>query len=188
MSRLLITAVLLTIITAVPSQTIVIDRPAYRSTYDLQYHTPRQVEWTIHHADLGLVSREPSWRFINDIPSTLSVAEHSDYNKSGYDRGHLCPASDRSSSLSFMRSTFTMSNICPQVPAVNRGRWKATENYSRHAARIHDSVSCVVIPVFLQRDTTFIGRHRLPVPHAFVKAIWCTSNDSVLNSWFVFNK
>lgn len=173
---------------AAAAQTARIRKPEYRSVYNLALLCPQQVEWTLRATDLGASSREPSWTFVNDIPDTRAVARHQDYTRTGYDRGHLCPAQDRSAATAAMRSTFAMSNIAPQVPALNRGPWKTTESYCRWLAREHDSVSVVVIPVFLQRDTAFIGSHSLAVPHGFFKAVWSAASDSVLGCWFFFNK
>lgn len=174
--------------TCLVTQTLLtLHRPEYFSLYDLTLLSPRQVEYTLRSSDIGSSSREPSWRFAADIPDIRAVATHADYNRSGYDRGHLCAAADRSASTATMLATFSMSNICPQLPSVNRGRWKRTEIACRNYATALDSVSIVVVPVFLQRDTTFIGTHRLAVPHAFFKAVWSTANDSVLDTWFIFN-
>lgn len=169
------------------AQTIVVDNASFRSVYDLQLSVPRQVEWTLHRTDIGKSQREPSWLFSPDIRSARAVARHDDYNRSGYDRGHMCPAQDRSTTVSAMRSTFVMSNIAPQLPSLNRGSWKRTENFCRAAAEVHDSICIVAVPLFLDRDTMFIGRHRLAVPHAFFKAAWLASNDSIIGCWFFFN-
>lgn len=169
------------------AQTLKVDKTAYRSVYDLSLQCPVQCEWTIHSTDIGSIKREPSWTFRSDIPNQLAIATHQDYTGSGYDRGHLCPAHDRSRSLTAMRSTFSMSNICPQVPMVNRGAWRKTEDLCRALAVKHDSVAVVVVPVFLHRDTTFIGRHHLAVPHAFFKAAWKPATDEVVGTWFIFN-
>ena len=169
------------------AQQIVIDKAQYRSVYDLTLQCPIQVAWTLHASDLGETSREPSWRFCNDIANPAAVARHSDFNRTGFHRGHLCPAQDRSSSLTSMKATFALSNVAPQLPSVNCGVWKQTENSCRIAASIYDSVCVLVCPVFLHRDTTHIGKHNLSVPHAFFKAVWRADNDSVLNAWFVFN-
>lgn len=170
------------------AQLYIVAKPQYRAVYDTHMNCPQQVLWTIHASDLGHVRREPSWRFTADLPRSLSLASHSDYNKSGYDRGHMCPALDRSARRDDMRKTFCMSNIAPQEPKVNTGSWKRTENICRAAALTYDSVCVVAMPVFLDRDTAFIGKHRLAVPHAFFKACWVSGTDSVLYSWFIFNK
>lgn len=160
----------------------------FHSVYDLQLQCPRQVTWTIHAADIDPETKRLSWSFANDIPHPLALARHSDFNKTGFERGHMCPAQDRSRSAADMRSTFVLSNVAPQVPSVNKGGWKQTENLCRAYATIYDSVSCIVCPVFLDRDTLYISKHHLAVPHAFFKAVWRTDNDSVLNAWLIFNK
>ena len=158
------------------------------STYDLQLLCPRQVEWTLHSSDIGKARREPSWRFMNDLRHPLTVGTTGDYRRTGFDRGHLCPALDRSWSRQAMRSTFVMSNIAPQIPSLNRGAWKVSEDSCRALAGRYDSIRIVVLPVFLQRDTLRIGTHHLAVPHAFMKAAWVAGSDSVLATWFYFNR
>lgn len=170
------------------AQQIVVDKAEYRSVYDLGLLCPTQVFYTLHSSDMGDTSREPSWRFRADIKHPAAQARHSDFNKSGYHRGHLCAAADRSKTIEDMKATFAMSNVAPQLPSINCGSWKQTENSCRLAASIYDSVCVLVCPVFLHRDTARIGRHHIAVPHAFFKAVWCASNDSVLYSWFIFNQ
>lgn len=162
--------------------------PSYKSTYDLTLQCPRQVLWTVHKNDVGTKAARQSWRFVSDIYHPLATATHEDYKNSGYHRGHMCPAADRSASVDMMKSTFTMSNIAPQTPSVNTGAWKRTENFCRSAALIYDSVAVVAVPLFLNRDTLFVGGHRLAVPHAFIKAAWLPKNDSILNVWMIWNK
>lgn len=188
-SRLISSMVLvLCITTSRPhAQTITLVKDVYSSTYDLGLLCPRQVWWTLKASDIADVKRDPSWRFVDDIDHPLGLATHADFAKSGYHRGHMCPAKDRSFSIDAMRHTFTTSNIAPQVPAVNTGVWLQTERWCRAAAIMYDSVCVLAMPVFIDRDTVRIGRHRLAVPHAFFKACWLPKNDSVINAWFIFN-
>lgn len=169
------------------AQYIEVRKAKFRSVYDLYTLCPHQVTYTLTAADIGRSQREPSWPFVNDITDDRATARTSDYVHSGYDRGHLCPAADRSRSISAMRSTFVMSNIAPQAPTVNRGTWKQTETYLRRLASQYDSIYILVMPIFLPRDTLHIGRHRLAVPHAFLKAAWVPPRDSVIATWFIFN-
>lgn len=170
------------------AQTILIDHPQYYSIYNCGVRCPSQVGWTVHAEDMGTAKRMPGWRFLSDVPDTLAYVRHSDFTNSGYQRGHLCPAADRSASSELMRGTFHLSNVAPQVPALNVGAWKTSENFCRAAALKYGSVNVVVVPIFLRRDTAYIGPNRLAVPHAFFKAAWVTANDSVIGSWFLFNK
>lgn len=185
---LLILSLLLTLNPCVLiGQRIVIEKEEYFSIYDIGLQCPVQVEWSVCAADLGAAKRKASWRFKNDIGHPLAVANHDDFTKSGYQRGHLCPAADRSSSLVGMKKTFSMSNVAPQWPSLNTGVWKATEIAIRNAVLLGDTISVLTIPVFLDRDTLRIGSHGIAVPHAFFKAAWCSGNDSIIGSWFFFN-
>lgn len=169
------------------AQVITMQKGVYSCTYDLDLLCPRQVWWTLHASDIGNAKRNPSWRFVDDIDHPKGVANHEDYTKSGYHRGHLCPAKDRSFQIDAMRRTFTTSNIAPQTPSLNTGSWLRSEEWCRYAAGLYDSVCVLTVPIWLDRDTIRIGAHRLAVPHAFFKAVWLPKNDSVLNTWFIFN-
>lgn len=169
------------------SQCISIDHHQFKSIYNVTLKCPDHVLWTLHADDIGSAKRQAGWKFLSDLPDSLVIVRHSDFTHSGYQRGHMCPAADRSCSTALMRGTFRLSNVAPQVPSLNTGAWKASEEFCRRMAIRYDSVSVVVYPVFLNRDTAFIGAHRLAVPHAFMKACWVTATDSVLGSWFLFN-
>lgn len=190
-NRVILTLSLLLLSLCCPSaawcQLVAVDKPEFRSVYNLAMQCPEQVEYVLHSYDIGNVKREPAWLFVNDVRDPRAVSTHYDYNQSGFDRGHLCPAQDRSFALTAMKATFGMSNICPQVPSVNRGSWKRTEIACRQLAQRHDSITIVVVPLFLKRDTTYIGRHHLAVPHAFIKAAWLPASDEVVGCWLVFN-
>ena len=59
----------------------------------------------------------------------------SQYLRSGFDRGHLCPAADRTRSNSDQEATFVMTNIIPQAPMLNRGLWADIEKECRNLVR-----------------------------------------------------
>lgn len=183
-----VVAMICSLATPCSAQMVDIITPTYHSTYDLTLQCPRQVLWTVHKNDIGSKVARQSWHFVSDIRHPLATATHDDYLNSGFHRGHLCPAADRSATVDLMRSTFKMSNIAPQLPQVNTGTWKRTENFCRSAALLYDSVTVVAVPLFLNRDTLFIGSNRLAVPHAFLKAAWLPKNDSILNVWMIWNK
>lgn len=160
----------------------------FHSVYNLETQCPQQVMWTVKSSDIGDCRRFPSWTFVQDVSDPAATARHSDFTRSGYDRGHMCPALDRSHDLFAMRSTFVMSNVAPQACSLNRGAWKQSETFCRLAAQLYDSVQIIALPIFLDRDTSFIGCHRLAVPHAFIKVAWLPRNDSIIGQWFYFNK
>lgn len=187
MKKASLTLLLIAYSLTMQAQLVTIKKGHFTSVYDLKLQCPRQVGWTVTPSDLGDTQRDPSWPFVQDVPNPLASATTSDYVGTGYDRGHLCPAQDRSNDLWSMRSTFVFSNIAPQAPSLNRGPWKRTEIFCRKAASIYDSVKVVALPLFLDRDTTFIGGHRLAVPHAFIKVAWLPLNDSIIGLWYFWN-
>lgn len=156
--------------------------------YDTALQCPALVQWTLHAADIGKAKRSASWRFspVHSVPGIH--ATHKDYTNSGFQRGHLCPAKDRSANGERMRLTFSVANIAPQVASLNVGQWLKSENECRQLAEVYDSVGIVVLPLFLPSDTLFIGEHNLAVPHAFLKAVWTAKDSVILKAWFVWNK
>lgn len=172
----------------VAAQTVDVRKSIYNSVYSLSLNAPVQMEWTIHSSDVGGVVRGGNGHFRQDVTHAAATARHADYSRSGYHRGHLCPAKDRSNSAASMHETFCLSNCSPQVPALNVGSWRRTEEMCRAYAVLYDSVCVLACPVYLHRDTILIGKNNIAVTHGFFKAVWIASTDSVLNAWFVFNK
>ena len=93
-----------------------------------------------------------------------------DYQKSGYDRGHLAPAADMGYSMETMVQSFFYSNMSPQLPRFNRGVWKKLEMQVRNWAVEYDSLYVVTGPIFDSVMPT-IGPHRVAIPKAYYKVL-----------------
>lgn len=160
----------------------------HHDTFDVEYSNelgiPTQVRWSVKSSDLGQSKREPTWRFKADRDAPRPRITSALYTRSGYQRGHMCPAADRSGSKVAMRETFVMTNVCPQAPSLNTGAWKRTEIYERHIASTIGRCSVWAAPLFFPEDTAMIGRGRIAVPHAFMKVVF-DSNPSRLYGIFV---
>lgn len=108
-----------------------------RAQYWMDYHdvrgVPNWVSWNLTSADVGLSGRSS---FIEDdtLPSGFYRVKTTDYSGSGYDRGHLCPSADRTSSTANNQPTFYMSNMAPQTPDNNQGVWADFESHCRSLA------------------------------------------------------
>jgi endonuclease G len=107
-----------------------IDRPQYALAYQRDAGIPAWVSWHLETSDLGGASRGS---FVADgsLPAGWYPVQPGDYTGSGYDRGHMTPSGDRTSSRVNNDATFIMSNIIPQAPDNNQGPWAALENYCR---------------------------------------------------------
>ena len=160
----------------------------HHDTFDVEYSSklgiPTQVRWSVKRTDLGHTKREPTFRFKADRETPRPRITSALYTRSGYQRGHMCPAADRSASKDAMRATFIMSNVCPMAPSLNTGAWKRTENKTREVALCNSRCSVWAAPLFFPQDTVWIGRGRIAVPHAFMKVVF-DSNPSKLYGIFV---
>lgn len=160
---------------------------SYFVVYSPSLRVPISADWMCAAQYLGGTKREPSWRFSEDTRCPLPRATHGDYTRSGYDRGHLVPAADRSVSISSMKSTFIMTNVCPQVPSLNRGEWKRLEDGCRSYARNGHPLRVHVDAVWWQADTQRIGKNGVAVPHGFVKSVYSWPADSLIYAQYFQN-
>lgn len=159
----------------------------YSVVYNPALRIPVAADWELTPDYLGKTSREPSWRFAEDKRVPKPRARHEDYTNSGYDRGHMCPAADRSKNTDMMKETFIMTNVCPQLPALNRGAWKRLEDRCRNMVRNGQSLRVHVDAVFWPTDLKFIGHDSVAVPHGFVKTIRDYDTDTICYSQYFQN-
>lgn len=97
-------------------------------------------------------------------------ATNEDYAGKGYDRGHLAAAANYPGREEL---TFTLANTAPQDLALNRGRWARLEKKVRQLAMQPEVSQVWVVTGTLDEgpEKKTIGRHRLPVPSHFYKAV-----------------
>jgi endonuclease G len=107
----------------------------YSLSYNNSKGIPNWVMWRLSKNSFGESERQNDFRPDTRLPDGWNKVSPSDYTNSGYDRGHLCPSADRSSSEGANSSTFLMSNMAPQKHSLNAGPWEKLESYSRSMAR-----------------------------------------------------
>lgn len=147
--------------------------------YTLSYNeSNEQAEWVYYVLTDSMVmnsGEERTNKFKIDKLVRTGSAKTSDYTKSGYDRGHLCPAGDMGFNPVAMEESFFMSNISPQTPEFNRGIWKELETKVREWAKTKHRVFVATGPVF--RDIKGkIGEEGVTVPGYFYKVIYDESS------------
>ncbi|MDP2324118.1 MAG: DNA/RNA non-specific endonuclease, partial [Gammaproteobacteria bacterium] len=111
--------------TADPANNIsyLIQRDQFALDYNDQRGVPNWVSWNLTTDDLGSSGRSPVFFADPDLPPTFYVVQPTDYQGSGYDRGHMCPSGDRTITRADNDVTFYMSNMVPQAPDNNQGVW-----------------------------------------------------------------
>lgn len=142
----------------------------YRLAYSETHEGALWVQYKLN-ADMlnGQAQRKDNFR--RDPKVTSGSASPDDYRGSGYDRGHLCPAASMLYNQQAMDETFYMSNMAPQVPGLNRGRWKTLEEQEREWTAQYGKMHVVTGPVYRQIIET-IGENKIAVPAQYYKIIW----------------
>jgi endonuclease G len=111
----------------------IINRQAYSLSYN---HLLRNADWAIEHITKAEASTDvdrKKSKFKEDSQILkLFRSKMSDYQKSGFDRGHLVPAADVKTNQEALDETFYLSNMSPQVPAFNRKYWSYFEKFARN--------------------------------------------------------
>lgn len=93
-----------------------------------------------------------------------------DYVRSGFDRGHMTPSGDMADEES-QHASFSMANIVPQAPKLNRGPWSRIEAAVRRLAETQEGgVFVVTGPVFRGTKLRSLPAGEL-VPSAVFKAV-----------------
>jgi len=88
-------------------------------------------------------------------------AELSDYERSGYDRGHMAPNADFATRKAQAES-FSLANMVPQVHENNAGVWAGIEAAARQMALDEGEVYVVTGPAFIGKDIKKIGNVLVP--------------------------
>lgn len=140
--------------------------------YNERHEQPNWVQYMITRKHVqGTTQRESS--FVEDTEVSTKSAKSADYNKSGYDRGHICPAADMRLDTRCMRETFLMSNISPQRHQFNAGIWLDLENYVRKLTLENDTLY-VVSGGVLKDDLPKIkgAYNEVSIPEHFYKIVY----------------
>lgn len=155
----------------VPEQILV--RQGYTVSYNKDLRVPNWVAWHLTASHLNGNTKRSGATFHGDMDVPEPRAIDFDYMRSGYDRGHMCPAGDNKWSPSAMDESFLFTNICPQVPSLNRGDWNEMEQACRKWARQYGDIYIVCGPIFYRKRPKTIGKNKVAVPDAFFKVVLC---------------
>lgn len=156
----------------------VVSHKAFTLEYSEKHEQARWVAYlmTREYAS-GNLSRTNDFR--EDPSIATGSATLNDYRKSGYTRGHLCPAGDMKWDETAMSETFLLSNMSPQLSDFNDGIWNKMESKVRYWAKIYDSLYVVTGPV-LKEGLPTIGENRVSVPEEFYKIIYDPKREEAI--------
>ena len=152
---------------------LIIKRKNYTLSFNEETNMPNWVAWRLDKKKLvEKVSRKGHSFSPDPNMNAKQAVVTQDYVRSGYDRGHMCPAGDSRWSGEAMKESFYMTNICPQHPNLNGGDWHKLEQACRRWAE-DGPIYIVCGPILYKTGKPkFIGKeHRIRVPEAFFKVI-----------------
>jgi len=132
----------------------------------------------------GNEPRTNNFRADVEVPREFRATPQ-EYEKTGFDRGHIAAAGNMREDGKSMSQSFFMSNMAPQYPNHNRGIWKGLESLTRDyvvkqkrnlyvitgTAYLHDP-AC--LPNVKDPDRSPIGcygTHNVWIPDGFFKVI-----------------
>lgn len=140
----------------------------FKVSFNKDNHTPNYVAWELLGTEVSN-NAERSNNFWQD-PDIDGCPSYKDYSRSGYDRGHMCPAADQKWDDSAMADCFVMANMCPQDHKLNAGAWTTLENKERMWALRDSAIVIIAGPIYEKSDKKRIGETKVRVPSAFFKA------------------
>ncbi|NMC98809.1 MAG: DNA/RNA non-specific endonuclease, partial [Bacteroidales bacterium] len=132
-----------------------------------------QSKWVAHmilpDIATGVETRTNDFR--QDSMVSVGTPDKIDYFNSGYDRGHLAPSADFRWSRKALSESYFYSNMSPQKPEFNRGKWSQVEDFFRQYV-LHTGHAIFIVTGGLLNDTIkkSIGiNKRIKVPPYFYK-------------------
>jgi endonuclease G len=158
------------------------------SYYTLSYSsTHRQAEYSYYYLSpesiLGEQARTDDFRVDPKVKS--NPVKSTDYQGSGYDRGHLCPAADMALNLTAMSETFYMSNMSPMAPSFNRGIWSRLEDWVREEALRNGGVYVVTGPILSSSCGSL--KESITVPCAYYKIVFTGGSNPKMLGFVLSN-
>jgi endonuclease G, mitochondrial len=92
----------------------------YIVLHDNKFLVPRWVAYRLTGPrSLGCLARTNNFHADENLPDGKR-ATPDDYSGSGFDQGHQAPAQDFAWSAGTMKDSFSMANMAPQLPGLNR--------------------------------------------------------------------
>ncbi|UOK43525.1 MULTISPECIES: DNA/RNA non-specific endonuclease [Flavobacterium] len=147
----------------------IVHRDGYSFSYSEKFE---QSEWVAYELSTKDFSNGDFKRpyFVQDPKVKTQSADWRNYKKSGYDKGHLCPAADRKRSYQAYVETFFTSNVTPQQHDFNDGVWNRLEEKTRYWTKKYNGLYVVTGGV-LKGNMKTIGKEKVAVPNYFYKIL-----------------
>lgn len=154
----------------VNADTSLICKSKYAALHDNNLLVSRWVIYSLDREEtLGCVPRKDSFHQEPSLDSARR-AKVSDYEKTGYARGHQAPAEDFSTDADLIRESFSMANMSPQIAGLNSQGWARLEETVRAWAWSRGQV-VIYTGITVTKKPKTIGASKVAVPNGFWKVL-----------------
>ncbi len=150
----------------------IIDKVFITICYDYKLKAARSVAYRLEGnlVNNPNIKKRPSFYKEPSLEKRYQIVT-TDYTNSGYDRGHLAPDAAFDWSQESLDSVYSLANIIPQAPQVNRNMWSQVEEYAREKAVELGEVDVINIVKYAKRSKR-IGKNRMAVSRGFYKILY----------------
>ena len=118
-----------------PNNEILINHPEFSLSYSPVRGGPNWVSWNKNQTHFGGADRCDCFSADFALPDSVYRVVTSDYTGSGYSRGHMVMSEQRTRTDAENQRTFLMTNVLPQLQALNGGPWLQFEFYTNDLAQ-----------------------------------------------------
>jgi endonuclease G len=149
--------------------------------------------WVLHRLgkdDFGPVPRFHGAFFKDSLlPIDLPRPTNTDFENSGFDKGHAVRSEERTCTNEANRQTFVMSNVFPQRPELNRGPWLDCERWVEKMCKDSTYEFWIVVgPVYEKDKTEYLNKktQKFSVPQWVFKVMLVNKPNGTTEKIAVF--
>lgn len=155
---------------------VAIDSPSkrYSVLFATDYQNPEVALAYLDYDECTGTGRSETSFKVSNAPKSVKVRSNW-YTNTGYDRGHLISNDFFNFDETLSKETFTIYNICPQLPELNRkGVWRKLEEATEKAyANADGRIYEIVGPILSEEPENYkkLGNTNCVIPESFYKII-----------------
>jgi len=131
------------------------------------------------------IEKRPSFYVEKSLEKKYRIST-TDYTKSGYDRGHLAPDAAFDWSQESLNAVYTLANIIPQAPQINRNSWASLERYVRAKAIKLGALNVLNVVKYGQRSSR-MGKNKMAISKGYYKVLY-NKNENYEECFYYSNK
>lgn len=173
-----------------PDDEILIKRQQYTVSYSPARGGANWVSWNLDASHIGDNGRCPGTCYSADTALTkagITAYTTADWvSGNTWDRGHMAPSADWTSSEADNNTTFFLSNFLPQKHELNAGPWEALENALRDSVSATGNREAYIIAGGIFTNGvglgTILGLGKIAIPDSTWKIVVITPAGSGLNA------